>query len=117
MKVCTRCKENKPLNAFYKRKDRKNMHSSECKLCFKERMSHRHQQHKDILVEEFGGKCTKCGYNKCTRILQFHHTDSSTKDFGISKKLSSNLSVLRKEAQKCILLCPTCHAEKHQGLW
>jgi hypothetical protein len=29
------------------------------------------------LVERFGGKCQRCGYDRCMRALQFHHADDS----------------------------------------
>lgn len=113
---CTKCNKNKPLDDFYMRKDR-GTPSRECKMCFRNRMGDRHQKHKDVLVNEFGGKCSRCGYDTCARILNFHHINLETKEFGIAEKLSSNLKKLRKEAAKCILLCPNCHCEKHQGLW
>jgi hypothetical protein len=116
MFTCTKFQIPKPANCFYERKSRRTL-SAECKECFKDRMSHRHQQHKDILVAEFGGQCSRCGYSRCSRVLHFHHTDPSNKSFGIAEKLSSNLELLREEAKKCILLCPLCHEEKHQGIW
>lgn len=116
MRTCTACGKTKKASDFYKAKKRKQP-LAECKQCFKDRMAHRHQEHKDALVAELGGCCEKCGYNKCAHIMQFHHIDPSTKEFGLSKRLSASLDVLKKEAAKCILLCPTCHAEKHQGLW
>ena len=115
---CSKCFIILSLSNFYKRSDRRNKrYSSECKNCFKSRMGSRHQQNKDTLIAEFGGKCIKCGYNKYARVLAFHHTDPSKKEFGISKKLSSNLNKLRNECMKCIILCPNCHAELHIGLW
>lgn len=30
-----------------------------------------------------GGKCEKCGYNKCLDALEFHHKDPSQKEFQI----------------------------------
>lgn len=72
---------------------------------------------KHYLVEYKGGKCEKCGYQKCEAALQFHHKDPSEKDFTISTvNLNSELltmDVLYKEVDKCILLCANCHAEEH----
>ena len=117
MKTCSSCKKIKDIKDFYKRKNRKSGYTSECKGCFKSRMGNRHQIHKDILVKEAGGQCIRCGYDACTRILVFHHLDPSTKSFGISEKLSANLSILKAEVDKCVLLCPNCHGEKHLGIW
>lgn len=72
---------------------------------------------KKMLVERAGGKCVRCGYNKCIRALEFHHQNPNEKDFGISKCLTMSMSDLKAEADKCILLCSNCHAEIHQELY
>lgn len=72
---------------------------------------------KKQLVLYKGGKCEKCGYDKCMNALQFHHTDPSKKDFNISQYTCSNrldLDKVYKEIDKCILLCANCHAEEHE---
>lgn len=66
------------------------------------------------LVLYKGGKCVKCGYNKCIEALQFHHLNPKEKDFTISGK-SLSFERLRLEADKCILLCANCHIETHHG--
>lgn len=71
---------------------------------------------KQKLVEEAGGKCQRCGYNKCLRALEFHHLDPNEKDFGISTQLNRDLDDLRKEISKCVLLCSNCHAEIHEEI-
>lgn len=67
---------------------------------------------KKILVEYKGGKCEKCGYNKCIEALDFHHIDPSQKEFGISSN-SYSLERMKKEVDKCILVCANCHREIH----
>ena len=64
------------------------------------------------LVSYKGGKCEKCGYNKCVRSLEFHHLDPNEKDFTISGK-SWSFERLKKEVDKCILVCSNCHNEIH----
>lgn len=64
-----------------------------------------------------GGKCEKCGYDKCQRALEFHHLDPNVKDFGISSILTKSFASLVEESDKCILLCSNCHAEEHQRLY
>lgn len=51
------------------------------------------------------------------RALEFHHINSKEKDFGISFNLSRTIDDLKKEVDKCILLCSNCHAEVHQELY
>lgn len=67
------------------------------------------------LVDYKGGCCVKCGYNKSISVLQFHHTDPSKKDFTISGK-SWSFERLKKEVDKCILVCANCHIEIHEKL-
>ncbi len=64
------------------------------------------------LVEYKGGKCEECGYNKCIDALEFHHLNPNEKDFSIAGK-SWSLERLKREADKCILVCSNCHKEIH----
>lgn len=71
-------------------------------------------KHQLILYK--GGKCQRCGYNKCEGALHFHHIDSQTKDFEISNMYNNSIysmELLYKEVDKCELLCANCHAEEH----
>ena len=70
-----------------------------------------------MLINYKGGKCQMCGYDKCDRALEFHHLNSTEKDFNISKILTRSVSSLKEEVDKCILLCSNCHAEEHQRLY
>jgi len=67
------------------------------------------------LVEYLGGKCMKCSYNKCLGILEFHHIKE--KSFKMNEKIGNRCSLesLKKEADKCMLLCPNCHRELHHN--
>lgn len=63
-----------------------------------------------------GGKCIRCGYNKCLKALEFHHLDPTQKDFTISND-HFKLREAVEESKKCILLCSNCHKEFHDNLW
>lgn len=68
------------------------------------------------LIEYKGGKCSRCGYDKpIPRVYAFHHVDPGEKDFTISKWTNCNFEKLKKEADKCILVCANCHAEIHDS--
>jgi hypothetical protein len=71
---------------------------------------------KSKCVEYKGGKCEKCGYNKCLRALSFHHTDPTKKDFGISDSHCRKWEVVKTELNKCLILCENCHMELHDEL-
>lgn len=67
------------------------------------------------LIEYKGGKCEKCGYDKNLSALEFHHINPSEKEFQIDSRHISNTSIVRlkKEINKCMLLCSNCHKEIH----
>lgn len=71
-----------------------------------------------LRVNEFKkeiGKCQECGYSEHWEILQFHHRDKEEKKFKISGGNFAYRSWdnLKKELDKCILLCPNCHSWMH----
>lgn len=70
---------------------------------------------KQKLVEYKGGECSICGYDKSLRALHFHHVDPNEKDFTISSK-SYSYERLKKEVDKCILVCSNCHCEIHDEI-
>ena len=57
--------------------------------------------------------CSNCGYKEYPEILQFHHKDKKEKSFTIGKKFGKNIEIIKQEMDKCILLCPNCHAWLH----
>jgi hypothetical protein len=69
------------------------------------------------LVDEAGGKCIVCGYDKCHWAFHFHHLDPTTKEFNLAgARQTASLEKLRAEAAKCVLLCANCHAEVEAGV-
>jgi hypothetical protein len=54
-----------------------------CAKCRSTAVSDRRRRRKRILVEEAGGQCVLCGYDRCLAALQFHHVDPSTKRFTV----------------------------------
>lgn len=63
-----------------------------------------------------GGKCIRCGYDRCIKALEFHHIDPSKKDFTISND-HFRLQEAVEETKKCILICSNCHKELHDNMW
>lgn len=85
-----------------------------CKKCAAEAVTLRRRRIKLKAVEYLGGKCSVCGYNKCIDALEFHHKDPTQKDFGISQYgATHSWNKLKKELDKCVLLCSNCHRELH----
>jgi hypothetical protein len=108
-----KCK-NHGLTEFVKRKD----NSYRCKKCAVEAVQKRRDKLKENAVKYKGGKCQneKCGYNKYIGALDFHHLDPNKKDFGVSAKgYTYSWENVKKELDKCIMLCSNCHREVHGG--
>lgn len=83
----------------------------------KQAVAKRRQKMRALAIEYGGGKCSVCGYKKCTRALSFHHKDPAQKDFGLSARgLTRSWEKTKAELDKCILVCANCHMEIHQGI-
>lgn len=77
----------------------------------------RRRKVKEMSIDYKGGKCLTCGYNKHQSALEFHHIDPKEKDFSIgSNGYCYSWDKIKKELDKCILVCSNCHREIHSGL-
>jgi transposase len=103
--ICV-CGETNPSN-FYGHK------KTICKKCFNEDRKIRSRKLKERAVKYKGGKCSICGYSKCIQALEFHHKDLSKKDLNFKSSKSWGWGRLKKEIDKCILVCANCHREIH----
>ena len=70
---------------------------------------------KKMAIEYLGGKCEICGYNKCPDAFDFHHKDPSIKEFRIGSFRIKSWEKIKKELDKCQLLCSNCHRELHNN--
>lgn len=112
-KLCNRCDCLKDLKEFYFLKSY-NRYVSSCRDCHKKIIVLKRNKRKQEWVEYKGGKCCKCGYNKCLSALEFHHINPNDKLFTFSDKKSVSKKTdeeLRLELDKCDLLCANCHRE------
>ena len=118
--ICKRCgliidKEDKQYDRCYH------------KLCYREHENERAskvRKHKKVLLKEFLKDNIKCGRcNKTSKwgmsFFEWHHIDPSIKEYTISELMKSNYSweKVKKEIDKCILLCPDCHKLIHLETW
>lgn len=99
---------------FAERKDG-NRTKWKCLKCEAEAVQRRRDKVKLMSIAYKGGKCQICGYNRCNEALDFHHLDPSEKDFSLSGQ-HKPIELLKKEVDKCILLCCRCHREIHAGV-
>lgn len=68
-----------------------------------------------MLVAERGGRCERCGYDRCLAALEWHHRDPTAKEFALNDGATRSLERMREEVAKCDLLCANCHREVHDA--
>jgi len=72
---------------------------------------------KSRAIDYKGGKCILCGYDRCNAALEFHHLDKTTKAFGLSRKgVIRSWDSVKKELDKCVLICANCNREVEAGV-
>ncbi len=75
----------------------------------------RRKKVRQMAIDFKGGRCQICGYSRCPEALEFHHLESSEKDFGISDKgYTRSWEKIKAELDKCLLVCANCHREIHR---
>jgi len=121
-KICVECGEN-----FETKYNTQSTCSKQCRKEYKKKyLKSRNYEYNKVVkwrndkkiksVEYKGGKCVICGYKKCYSALEFHHNDPNEKDFTISKYPNRSFDRIKKELDKCVLVCSNCHREIHEGL-
>jgi|ERR1700733_2264431 len=121
--ICSHCKE-----SFKSMWCRKKYCSASCKArasnARKNLKTHGIPDHKklrrqalqDFIYENKKSGCSKCSENRPS-CLQYHHVDPSTKKYNISIMVRdvTSLEKLKKELEKCIILCANCHFVEEFG--
>ena len=135
MKSCGQCKRSKSLDAFNADKNSKDGKQRWCIVCSRQYAKDHYQKNTEYhstkrerrknkraalkakMVAYKGGKCQRCGYDKCLQALAFHHNDPQEKDFRLSGPVwTKPWDDIVKELDKCALVCHNCHSEIHEGL-
>lgn len=115
-KHCPKCNCDKKINEFYQRRGKEGG-SVYCISCSNDESRERGRRFKKKCVDYKGGCCEICGYDKYIGALQFHHLDPTKKDFGLANVKSHKFDEkIKKELDKCILVCANCHFEIHGSL-
>lgn len=130
-KICSKCKQELPLDNFrWKNKSQGKKHS-QCKSCqsisdkrhylesrerreaVRERADIQKENNLDYIEYKKQEGCAKCG-EKRTYVLDFHHIDPEDKiDTVCHMSKSTSINTLEKEINKCKLFCANCHREYH----
>jgi predicted transcriptional regulator len=83
-----------------------------CKKCHNRYTYDRQKDKVKAYMDERGGAhCMRCGYSKYIGALEFHHRDPSQKDPDWNVRWC--IARLRKELDKCDIVCANCHREIH----
>jgi hypothetical protein len=109
-KKCPMCDQFKPNLEFYQCT---NKISCYCKTCSRIESRLRQLKFKKECTDYKGGCCCECKEDSLVA-LDFHHLDPEAKEFSISDvrfyKMNDDI---KKELDKCILLCSNCHRKEH----
>lgn len=130
MKLCPKCKQEKPLCEFNKNSNREDGLQRICKICTRSEdkksylkckkinpkirlnRNEKFRKQKLMWINSFKKEgCIKCG-DKRQYVLDFHHLDPNKKDFNVSSG-RYGYEKIKEEIEKCIILCRNCHSEFH----
>lgn len=126
-KVCKQCGEKQPVSmyapsGYFRKKTGEQTLRNQCRTCVNKRKSNRRrkiaaqiQAYKETL------SCQICGYSKeqnkehfCAKALQFHHAQGNKKfEVGNAGTKGFNWEGVKKEIDKCVVVCSNCHASLH----
>jgi hypothetical protein len=127
MKICSKCKEEKPVEEFYWKNKEKGLRLSNCKTCRSKMAAERWASGSEktrnyaakarrvLAAQDYlwsvlsNGKCEDCGETN-PLVFEFDHIGTD-KFRDISKMVSQNYGVeaIKREVAKCEIVCANCH--------
>lgn len=111
-KICTKCNISKTIDCFYSRGPKENnAPTSWCKTCLNKRSMEKWKQKRLDAIKYLGGICVDCKQSFHPNVFDFHHLHD--KDFDWAKLKLRSDNDIKKELDKCILLCSNCHRMRH----
>jgi hypothetical protein len=116
-RVCDNCKTELELNEENFHRRNRGDFFRKCRKCEQQRVRKGRSKNKKFVVDYMGGKCVRCGYNKCYQALELHHKDGDDKEYTLSSfSYNLNNEKVVEELKKCVLLCANCHREVEYGI-
>ena len=130
MKTCTKCGKEKDESEFHKKME-KRLHAicKECKREYDNKWYANNKKRRDNLNRQAKERrirnrnfiheyklsigCQICGYKKTYHALEFHHKDGNDKKYQISLMKTLSIDTIKKEIEKCMVVCANCHREIH----
>jgi len=137
LRVCRKCEDvaytHKDLERFKTNKRSKHGYDSLCKKCHSDHNNKYNKKHikykgewyrnkrnrnRDKLEKYIGGwVCNHCNFTHTTLTpFDFHHITPEEKEKEVSYLLTGRWENLKREVDKCILLCSNCHRIEHERL-
>lgn len=126
-KLCAKCGTVKPISEFGLNKSKKDGLQSHCKECVKKYKKQHYTENRQYYLDKSKTYrqtcrekldnyksqlvCSECGETRWW-LLDFHHPNPSEKEGEISKLFGSP-NKLKRELEKCIVLCANCHRNLH----
>lgn len=115
-RTCKVCNQNKPIGefAFAGEVDGKRYYRHKCVKCYSKFKKARRVTIRDQYFEiKKSLQCAVCG-NADFRVLDFDHKDRESKEFDVGYGISKGYSIekIKKEIDKCQVLCANCHRIK-----
>lgn len=131
-KTCSKCRQAKPLDQFYRQRMGKYGVMASCKECDKARRhkywhtnlekfntnaTQKRLQKRLALLYILGNKCSHCGIVDIPDIYDIHHTDPESKNETFARLTAGKWARIQAELDKgAILLCANCHRKEHVRL-
>lgn len=81
-----------------------------CAYCEKVRWRAKERRLRKELKTRFGGRCSRCGYDRCFAALHFHHRNGR----GEEPSGGTRIQEVRDHPERFKLVCANCHIEHHQ---
>jgi len=117
MRLCRYCNKYYPESKFGVALTVKNKvyRRHKCKSCYHATKLKLRDKYRQWLIDyKKKHKCSKCG-NTDYRVLEFHHLHNKNKEFSIGAAFYNHYGFerIKKEVEKCIVLCANCHRILH----
>ncbi len=135
MKKCYTCQTLKEESEFNKNKGRNDGLNSICRQCSGERSRQYYSENKELHKKNIGINKAKYKAKLRTEIdilkskgchfcsekepvcMDFHHINPDKKEYLVSRLIGMvSKRKLKKEIDKCIIVCSNCHRKLHAGL-
>lgn len=131
-KLCSGCSKELPLTVefFRTNKAKHDGFQSQCIQCRAAYNKLHYQKNKQVYVDraiqnrkeirktykaiKALQRCIVCGESDPV-CIDFHHRDSSQKEYEVSRMTAISVKRLKQEISKCVPLCSNCHRKFHAG--